>query len=236
MRPGSGINGLILNCHLISDINHSIITEYTSLNMDAEASSISNEQEDNLPNLNDIVEINRFLDTDELLMPEEEKLQIDARIEKRQQELLVYQDDFDLWYDKITRRRMFALARLRKLTKAHKNRIMFYERVRMQLEKKVQYEEANNAESVNDSVVSKSVSRNTVSGNITMDDSPVIVKGDSSRLSKADSQFKTSVSEYEIDDRLVSASDTTIDSGSTDFGTVDVSMNNDLNDSNYRLF
>ena len=203
--------------------------------MDAEASSNSTEQETNLPNLNDIVDINRYLDTDELLVPEEERLQIDARIEKRQQELLVYQDDFDLWYDKITRRRMFALARLRKLTKAHKNRIMFYERVKMQLEKKVQCEEAKNAESVNDSVVSKSASRNTVSGNVTMDDSPVIVKGDSSRLSKADSQFKTSVSEYEIDDRLVSASDTTIDSGSTDFGTVDVSMNNDLNDSNYRL-
>ena len=84
----------------------------------------------------DIEEINTFLDSDEILVTDEENRETDENIEKREHDLIVSQDTYDLWYDKITRRRMYALARLRSLSKNHKKRMDFYDAVQKALEKK----------------------------------------------------------------------------------------------------
>ena len=95
----------------------------------------------------DFEDLSLYLDTEELLLPEEERLDVENMIEKRQQDLIVDQDRFDVWYDKITRRRMFALARLRKLTHAYKDRIKFYDEVKLQLENKSLNKNTNDEES-----------------------------------------------------------------------------------------
>ena len=122
------------------------------------------EQETEVVAFKSFADINLYLDTDELLVPDEESLHMDVMIEKRQQDLIAFQDNFDVWYDKITRRRMFARARLRKLTNAHKNRIKFYENVKLEMEKK------NGAGlSLGESPIFSSVSRSSDSTNIEID-------------------------------------------------------------------
>lgn len=185
-----------------------------------------------LTNESGIIGINLFLDTDEQLVSEEERLQMDARIEKHQQELIVCQANFDMWYDKITRR-IFALARLRKLSKAHTNRIKFYDTVKGQLEKKTSILEVNGVEFWEESHISKSVSRNTVNTSLKFD-SPTTTTDSDSILSSVDSKCKASITVSETQGRetggrMISASDTTIDSRSDEFENAEVNISDDLN-------
>ena len=143
-------------------------------------------------------EINTFLDSDEVLVTEEETREIDAIIEKREQELIVNQDTFDLWYDKITRRRMFALARLRKLTKVHKKRIELYEAVKNELEKKKitksdeskSYESNTNSNENGPSLGGTPISVSIPSATFAASDPSPIVDN-TSRLSSTDTVFNT---------------------------------------------
>ncbi|XP_069132082.1 uncharacterized G-patch domain protein DDB_G0278987-like [Argopecten irradians] len=65
----------------------------------------------------------------DLLITEEEKKAFEYMIEQKRGELQKDKAKFDKWVDSITRRRMFALSRLRKLGKCHGERFKFYGKV-----------------------------------------------------------------------------------------------------------
>ena len=65
-------------------------------------------------------------DIDERLAGSDEEAEQDERIRKCEQDLTRHRARSAEWYDNITKRRMFALARLRKLKDAHTKRMKFY--------------------------------------------------------------------------------------------------------------
>ncbi|XP_033751496.1 uncharacterized protein LOC117335535 [Pecten maximus] len=84
---------------------------------------------------NAIVDIDPINDDDvdmydpELLITEEESKAFDHMIEQRRDEIVKDKAKFEKWVDSITRRRMFALSRLRKLGKCHGERFKLYGKV-----------------------------------------------------------------------------------------------------------
>ena len=217
-------------------------------------------------------EFNEFLDTVDVLVTEEETQEIDANIEKREQDLIVSQDTYDLWYDKITRRRMYALARLRSLGKTHKKRMEYYDIVKKELEQKKKIEHAdesklNEKDNNNRSaeIGYKSDKPKTEDKRNEMNNSKAVsipsakrggngqsTNGDNtgnsevqSGTAKSENQGQTSISKTEINDtsmtktengdindRMVSASDTTgdLESGYTE---LDNDTTQSLNDTKY---
>ncbi|XP_060068262.1 putative uncharacterized protein DDB_G0291608 [Ylistrum balloti] len=84
---------------------------------------------------NGIVDFEPITDDDldmydpELLITEEEKKAFEYMIEQKKEKIEKDKAQFETWVDSITRRRMFALSRLRKLGKCHGERFQFYGKV-----------------------------------------------------------------------------------------------------------
>lgn len=65
----------------------------------------------------------------EMFITDEQRLEFDAMLEQKRGEISNKRQAFDNWLDSLTRRRMFALSRLRKLGLQHKERLQLYGKV-----------------------------------------------------------------------------------------------------------
>ncbi|XP_021349064.1 uncharacterized protein LOC110447598 [Mizuhopecten yessoensis] len=84
---------------------------------------------------NDIADLKPITDDDlgmydpELFITDEERKAFEYMIERRRGEIENDKVKFEKWVDSLTRRRMFALSRLRKLKKGHGERVKLYGKV-----------------------------------------------------------------------------------------------------------
>lgn len=67
------------------------------------------------------------------LVPESERKLQDERLKLCQESLDGSRQQYEVWADKITRRRMFALSRLRKLQRIRRQRMKFYDELKLHL-------------------------------------------------------------------------------------------------------
>lgn len=78
-------------------------------------------------------ENNQNCDEDEydpdLHISDEERKAFAFMLEKRKEDLIKQKEKFQNWVDSITRRRMFALSRIRKINKSHAQRMEFYDKI-----------------------------------------------------------------------------------------------------------
>lgn len=70
-------------------------------------------------------------DDEYILVPEEEKKLQEERLRCCQESLDGSRQHYEDWSDKITRRRMFALSRLRKLQRSRRERMKFYDDLKL---------------------------------------------------------------------------------------------------------
>jgi hypothetical protein len=71
-----------------------------------------------------------FLDVEERLMTPAEELEQDERIEQSKSRLGTSRIEHENWTEEMTKRRMFALARLRTLQRTRRKRFVFYENMK----------------------------------------------------------------------------------------------------------
>lgn len=93
---------------------------------------MSNETvQDNTDNtVEDVFHDSLDIDEDARLMTLEEEAELDDRLENQKLNLLKSLKQYEQWSDKITRRRMFALSRVRKLQRNRTDRLKFYDDVK----------------------------------------------------------------------------------------------------------
>ena len=65
----------------------------------------------------------------DLYITDEERKAFEYMLEQRRDEIIKQRENFKNWVYSITRRRMFALSRLRKINKCHKERMKFYDQI-----------------------------------------------------------------------------------------------------------
>lgn len=65
----------------------------------------------------------------DLYITDEERKAFEYMLEQRRDEIIKQRENFKTWVHSITRRRMFALSRLRKINKCHKERMKFYDQI-----------------------------------------------------------------------------------------------------------
>lgn len=65
----------------------------------------------------------------DLYITDEERKAFEYMLEQRRDEIIKQRENFKNWVHSITRRRMFALSRLRKINKCHKERMKFYDQI-----------------------------------------------------------------------------------------------------------
>lgn len=65
----------------------------------------------------------------DLHISDEERKAFAFMLEKRKEELIKQKEKFQNWVDSITRRRMFALSRIRKINQSHTQRMEFYNKI-----------------------------------------------------------------------------------------------------------
>ncbi|XP_052066329.1 inner centromere protein A-like isoform X2 [Mytilus californianus] len=65
----------------------------------------------------------------DLYITDEERKAFEYMLDQRREEIAKQRETFKNWAESITRRRMFALSRLRKIKQCHKERMVFYEQM-----------------------------------------------------------------------------------------------------------
>ncbi|XP_063400087.1 putative uncharacterized protein DDB_G0286901 [Mytilus trossulus] len=65
----------------------------------------------------------------DLYITDEERKAFEYMLDQRREEITKQRETFKNWAESITRRRMFALSRLRKIKQCHKERMVFYEQM-----------------------------------------------------------------------------------------------------------
>ncbi|KAL4224804.1 hypothetical protein ACF0H5_015500 [Mactra antiquata] len=85
--------------------------------------SVSEVTEDGIDSVHDI-------DHEDRLMSPEEERELETRLENQKLSLLNSLQQYEKWSDRITKRRMFALSRVRKLKQNRTQRLKFYDEVK----------------------------------------------------------------------------------------------------------
>ncbi|XP_071121325.1 putative uncharacterized protein DDB_G0289963 [Mytilus edulis] len=88
------------------------------------------EQSELLPKTEKLTDENDMDEYDpDLYITDEEKKAFEYMLDQRREEIAKQRETFKTWAESITRRRMFALSRLRKIKQCHQERMVFYEQM-----------------------------------------------------------------------------------------------------------
>ncbi|VDI73899.1 Hypothetical predicted protein [Mytilus galloprovincialis] len=88
------------------------------------------EQSELLPKTEKLTDENDMDEYDpDLYITDEEKKAFEYMLDQRREEIAKQRETFKNWAESITRRRMFALSRLRKIKQCHQERMVFYEQM-----------------------------------------------------------------------------------------------------------
>jgi len=121
-------------CKKMSSVIEDDITEHPPDQTDDTVSEISIEE---LPrDADETIQQPEVENSDDeyILVPEADIKIQDERLQSCQETLIGSRQQFDAWSDKFTRRRMFALSRLRKLQRTRRERFKFYDDLKVCIE------------------------------------------------------------------------------------------------------